>query len=946
MYSCHIEEIDRQEMKHNPVTQNERVDENHTVTCHEKDIDISQSAGLNGKLDTDTPKQPIKAVEPPGCGSTQEGKNDLKKKTSSYVLCPRAGNLHLEKHVQGTLIPSPRRTPSTSHDKMSSNARVQTSIGVSNCNISKPVPAHTSGMRKVNLSSYTPTAVNVSTPRVTNTTVPPASIPRPHVGVHLTTPNLSSTKKTYASSIVAAGRSSAPHVNVLSGSFPRTSNVRNISPMDLLIDLSKPNLNSVTTNLGNQSQSVKLALTPNSSQVSPSLAKVRSGSIPRTSHPHTARTMRTTPVPLAPKTSQYTPITFIEQSPKSVSNYKRLAPKPITGLELPKTTYPLQQTTVKPTAATHLVFHSTEFVSQGGTSKDVQMKTTTISSRCPTQVTNRAMHVAPQCLQETPSTSTPALPTTEVVQLSSNTSQTTLKPRMIQLNTDPAQLAANFLRLRAKATQGGLKTASTQSNSSFHETSSPVPSVCRSLPTTTRIPLQHTSKSVSLTSTSISSNAKVSSMPNITPTKAASQSLSSVATVKGSNDSDGMAVVVGSPEQITKLLSENPNMIQLLGSKSTDYLGKLLTSHSKKESCVRQLSETRSSGLQQNKYESMKEALKQPAAPVIDLTKASSKRNVIDLTKDENRCLESPAARNLALPLPRNLPSTGAAASLLFNSSSLPKTSTSVITNKIDLTKCRNAVRKLDRSCLNSPTVGKGQQQSAQAVSLGKPTHSSKTTSNVHPTAPTPTNVTSNSQYIFHNRRFSHASMDNPGLDNGANRVSPLSSPAKIMAHLENQTKILKPVVSESQQGMEYHQKLQAVKDERTEDNALSSKKSNSLSKKDIVKACGKRTYTKRKYTKRKSLDKNTECKAKKDDVQLSGKRKSDDSCLRAVKKTKIDEHDILLPDFARVKQSDFRSKRLEKVNQELNVMFIIKSEEGLEVKARTCEGTYNWSII
>ncbi|XP_028401347.1 histone-lysine N-methyltransferase 2A-like [Dendronephthya gigantea] len=997
MYTCHIEEIDRQEVKHKPVTQNERDVENHTVTCHENDINI---------LKSDVSKQPTQAVGLPGNGSAREVENliDLKRRTSS-VLCPRVGNLSSEKHVQRTVIPSPTRTPSSSHVNVSSNARVETSVGVSDCNVSKPVPAHTSSPRNVNLSSNTLTVVKIPTSIVTNTAVPRASIPRPYFGVHTTTPNLPSTKKTNTSGVEAAGSSSTPHVNVLSGSFPRSSNVRNISPMDLLIDLSKPNLNSGKTSLSNQTQSVKFAFPPNQSPISSSLAKVRSGSTPRTSHPqstnqlrvHAVKTMRTTPVPLAPKTSQYTPITFIEQSPKSVSNYKRLAPKPITGLELPKTTYaprqttmklpktiyPLQhrtikplktacppqqttmeppatrapqqttvkppatrappQTTMKPTTSSPLVFHSTEFVSQGA-SKDVQMKTRTIiSPPCPTQATSKAIHVSQQPLQETPSTSTPALAvtTTKVVKLNSNTSQTTSKPRMIKLNTDPAQLAANFLRLRAKTTQGGLKTVSTQNNSLLYKTSSLVSSVCMSVPTTTQVLSQHTSKSVS-PFTPVSLNTTVSSMQNITPTKASSQPLSSVATVKGSNDSDGMAVVVGSPEQITKLLSENPNMIQLLGSKSTDYLGKLLTSHSKTESCVRQLCETRSSSVQQNKYESIK-ALKRPAPHVIDLTKAESKHNVIDLTKNENRCQESPGARNQQPPLTRTLPSTGAGTSLPVNSSSLPRTSTSVTTNKIDLTKCRNAVRKLDRSCLNNTIGGKGQSQGAQAVSLGKPTNFGRiSTPNVDPTTLNPTNVTSNQQYKFHNKQFSQASLDTASLEKEANRVSPLSSPAKIMAHLENQSKILKPVVSESRQGVEYNQKLQAEKDEGK--NALNNKETGSINKEDIVKNCGKRAYTKRKYTKRKSVDKNTDCKTKKDDVQVSGKRKNDGSCLKPLKKTKIDEDDILLPDFARVKQSDFRSKRLEKVNQELNVMFIIKSEEGLEVKARTCEEA--WRLV
>lgn len=139
---------------------------------------------------------------------------------------------------------------------------------------------------------------------------------------------------------------------------------------------------------------------------------------------------------------------------------------------------------------------------------------------------------------------------------------------------------------------------------------------------------------------------------------------------------------------------------------------------------------------------------------------------------------------------------------------------------------------------------------------------------------------------------------------------------------------------------MEYFEKCDATKQQEKEDETLNGRKTASITKKDIVKSRGKRTYTKRKYTKRKQLDKNVSCKTKKKDTQISGKRKGDENDLRTAKRTKIEEDDIVLPDFARIKQSDLRSKRFEKVNQELNVTFIITSEEGLEVKARTCEGT------
>ena len=161
-----------------------------------------------------------------------------------------------------------------------------------------------------------------------------------------------------------------------------------------------------------------------------------------------------------------------------------------------------------------------------------------------------------------------------------------------------------------------------------------------------------------------------------------------------------------------------------------------------------------------------------------------------------------------------------------------------------------------------------------------------------------------------------------------------------MMAHIEDQSKNLKPVLSKCQLGVECSQKPDATKQSGKEDKTLNDRETVSIAKKDIVKSCVKRTYTKRKYTKRKELDKNISCKTKKKDAQVSGKRKSDENDLRMVKRTKIHEDDIVLPDFARIKQSDLRSKRLEKINQELNVTFIITSEEGLEVKARTCEGT------
>ena len=999
MYTCHIEEIDQSEMRNKLSTQDDKVAENHTVTCHENEIDIFMSVGFENNLDTS--KQSGKAIISPGSGSSQKIKSNSKENTSSSVLCPRVSNVEAKKQPQRTVIPSP-----------------------TNLNVSKTAPARTSNTAKVAVSKNNPlprTSQNVPNPRMSTLHHIPGTLhanilsnTRAQAAVRVTTPNVSRTAlsrtpitaKCSMSSITPA-RSVSTLQSILSssGAFPRASNVRNISPMDLLIDLTKPKPNSVKTTHANQTQSLKFVISPQQSNVGPVKVTASTGISPkwsRASNPrstiasrvNTVRTVRSTPIPLAPKPTTYTPVTFLEQFPNHASNHKRLlAPKPITVFE-PKTTHPPQQTRTPP-----LVFHSTEFVPQGNTSKVVQVKTRTIPGSVPfsssSQVTNRPTHVAQNRSQGTPPASSirPAVPvTTNVVQLcktptqpkfkqvlsnvvkvNSSPSQTVSKPnqitsKIVQLNTDPAQLAANFLRLRAKATQGGSKTiplVSTQSNSAHHKTSSPLLSVSQHVP----VPTQHSPISGSRTSTPIFTTHKVSHTGSVIPTKNLSQTLTSVAAVKGSSDSDGMAVVVGSPEQITKLLSENPNMIELLGCKSTDFLGKLLTSHSKKESCVRQLIETSTSGGQQNKCESIKEALKRPSAPIIDLTKSPSK-HVIDLTKDKNIYPKSSKARSLPSTLtpsslssvlnPSSMPSTLISSSLSSvltpsslssTPSSLPSTSSassmsltpssSVKANKIDLTKCRNAVRKLDRSCLNSTFGIQRPMQSIEAVSLGKPVQSGikSPTLDVHPTAHTPAGATSNPQYIFHNRRFLHANLDTPSLEKKANRVSPLSSPTKIMAHIEDQSKNMKPVVLESQQGVDYYQKLQASKQQGKEDKTLNNGKTGSISKKDIVKSRGKRTYTKRTYTKRKGLDKDTNDKTKKSNGQVSTKRKSDGNCLRTVKRTKIDEDDIVLPDFARVKQSDLRSKRLEKVNQELNVMFIITSEEGLEVKARTCEG-------
>lgn len=1017
IYTCHVEEIDKPQVKHKLPTQNNKPAENHTVTCHENEIDIFKSAGLGGNLDRS--EQPDKPVISPGNGNAQNSTN-LKENSSGGVSCPLATNVGAKKQVQRMVILPSQRTPGTPQDNLSSTKKPLSVKNLQNPNFSRTSTSNTAMITVSKNNKFSRTSQSVPNATVSCSTpqhnpgashVTISSNAHPQAGLRATTPNILRTSiprtpitaKSNVTKSTPARNASSLHPTLLgSGAFSRTSNVRNISPMDLLIDLTKPKPNSVRrTTLGNQIQSFKFVMTSQQSIVSPGQMKASAGvslKSPRVSYSsatmssrvNTVRNIRSTPIPLAPKPVPYIPI---EHSPGA--NYKRLAPKPVTVVE-PKTSHPPQTSTIK-TTTPPLIFHSTEFVSQGGSSNGVKVKTRPFPSiPASSQITNRPTNIAqsfPQGIPPTPSTH-PVVPVTtkvvqrskaptqlkfneipsKVVKLNTSPNLAVSKPnqaasKIVQLSTDPAQLAANFLRLRAKTAQGGSTTTSLLSHHST--TSSPVLSVSKHLPVS----------SLTSTTSQTSTIPKVShkSLSGVTPTKTTSQSINSIAAVKGCNDSDGMAVVVGSPEQITKLLSENPHMIQLLGSKSTDYLGQLLTSHSKNESCVRRLDQTG----QQSKFESIKEALKKPT-PMIDLTKSPSK-HVTDLTKVANKSSVTSGARNLqstpsssasttkpssvssavtqsSLPstltqsgqpstlVPSSLPSTLSQSNLPSNltQSTLVSTPTSSIKmSKIDLAKGRNAVRKLDRSCLNTAVGVKRPIQGTETVSLGKSPQSGikSPTLNVHPTAHTPTNAKSNPQYIFQNRRFLHASLDTPSLEKKANRVSPLSSPTKIVAHIEDQSKNLKPVLSESQKDVEYFQNSDATKQQEKEGKTLNNRKTASIAKKDIVKSRGKRTYTKRKYTKRKELDKNISCKTKKKDTQISGKRKADENDLRMVKRTKIDEDDIVLPDFARIKQSDLRSKRLEKVNQELNVTFIITSEEGLEVRARTCEGTCEFLI-
>ena len=1011
-YTCHIEELDQREERTQPPIQHNKLTENHTVTCHENEMDVFNPTGF-----VDHPsrsKQSDKTVLSPDNGTAQKS-TVLKENTSG------TSNVESKKQAQRAVILPSHRIPDSLQENLSNSKKPLSVMNLQNPTANTPlITASKNTIFSRTSQNVTNTTASFCTPRHDPST-PPVSISsniHPQAGLRAMTPNLSKTslprtpitaKCNVTNSALARNLSTLHATLPTSGTLPRTSNVRNISPMDLLIDLTKPKSNSVKKTLGSNIQSLKFVMTSKQRIVGPGLSNSGvSMKCPRSSYSsaamssraNTARNVRTTPIPLAPKPTPYIPI---ERNPSA--NYKRLALKTVTVLDPvtarlpqsikqpqttqppqstqpPHTTQPPQTSTVKATT-TPLIFHSTEFVPQGGNSSSIKVKTRPFPSTLfsgSIQTTNRPTNIAQSGLQGIPQTSStrPFVPvTTNVVQLSKTTTRPNFNEvpskivklntspnlvvsksnhttsKIVQLNTDPAQLAANFLRLRAKATQGGSKTKSLlsmQNNPRHNATSSPVLSVSKHLPVSA-IPQTSTTTKVPHSS--------------VTSTKPASQSFNSVAAVKACNDSDGMAVVVGSPEQITKLLSENPNMIQLLGSKSTDYLGQLLTSHSKNESCVRQLYQAE----QQNKHQIIKEALGRPTPPMIDLTKSPSK-HVTDLTKVVNESPITSSATNLqstpssfvstskssSVPstlsrstLPSTLTQSGQLAPIVpcSLSSSLSSTQSNMVStpassikiNKIDLTKGRNAVRKIDRSCLNTTVGPKRPVQDTETISLGKPPQSGIKSPTL--IAHTATNAKSNPQYIFHNRRFLHASLDTPNLEKKAKSVSPLSSPTKIMAHIEDQSKNLKPVLSKCQLGVEeYSQKPDATKQSGKEDKTLNDRETASIAKKDIVKSCVKRTYTKRKYTKRKELDKNISCKTKKKDAQASGKRKSDENDLRMVKRTKIHEDDIVLPDFARIKQSDLRSKRLEKINQELNVTFIITSEEGLEVKARTCEGT------
>lgn len=455
-------------------------------------------------------------------------------------------------------------------------------------------------------------------------------------------------------------------------------------------------------------------------------------------------------------------------------------------------------------------------------------------------------------------------------------------------------------------------------------------------PTPTPRPTQQT-KSVYLASSNVCSQ----SLP--------SQQLSSVSTVVQMNcqqnskspvDAGNLAVVVGSPEQITKLLTENPKMVQLLGDKSSAYLGQLLSSRSplkQPDSQVVKESKDAKTLAMQNKcvnpnfcnMNSGKPRLLPAVKPTVSKIEGTSDSKgapaiVVDLTKDGSD--ESAKAMKLTDNMQRS-------------SLTLPSK-----TNNAEVAKVRTIVRKLDRGCLNNtfapPKLGKDhvpsgkmidfidlsdsfarkQQLALQATtpspSIASPCIRAQLTAKVSP------------QYIFNNRRFMHASLDIPVLEKKANKVSPLCSPAKIIQNVESQSQRLKPLMESSLKG---NYNVSKMSEERAEEDK------DPISKKEISKPCSKTNDSSVKVSKRKTLDKLKIKKttAKKDRV----KRKIDSEEIKPTKKRKIGEDDVALPDFKCTRQPDSKNKRLEKVNEESSVIFTITNEEGFKIEARTCEG-------
>ena len=427
-------------------------------------------------------------------------------------------------------------------------------------------------------------------------------------------------------------------------------------------------------------------------------------------------------------------------------------------------------------------------------------------------------------------------------------------------------------------------------------------------------------------------------------------------------DAGNLAVVVGSPEQITKLLSENPKMVQLLGDKSSAYLGQLLSSKSSTKRPDGQVVNVNPnfrntcSGTSRllpvikptmSKVEGTSVSKVAPA-PVVDLTEDDSDKSAKAMKPTDNMQRSS-----LTLPFK---------------------------TNNAEVAKVRKIVRKIDRGCLNEtlspPKLSKdhvpcgkridfidlsdsfaprqqfaSKQQFAPKQQLA-PKQQFAPKQQLAPQA-TPTSplvaspciraqlaAKASPQYIFHNRRFVHANLDISVLEKKANKVSPLSSPAKIIENIESQSQSLKPLMESSLRGnADVSVRLEKTMDTNHAPNISeeqAEERKDPIPKKEISKPCSKTNDSSVKVSKRKTLDKlkSKKTTAKKDRV----KRKSDSEEIKPTKKRKI-EDDVALPDFKCTRQPDSKNKRLEKVNEESSVIFTITNEEGFKIEARTCEG-------
>ena len=426
-------------------------------------------------------------------------------------------------------------------------------------------------------------------------------------------------------------------------------------------------------------------------------------------------------------------------------------------------------------------------------------------------------------------------------------------------------------------------------------------------------------------------------------------------------DSGNLAVVVGSPEQITKLLSENPSMIQLLGSKSTAYLGELLSSSTStklQDSQVKEPEKSIKSLASQNKCmnafpnirninSGMPRSLlgTKRNQPKIEQTSSRAEPAVIDLTKEDNQNSESTSLRES------------------IHRSNFPLTT---VNNATNIPNSRKIVRKLDRRCLNEHrenTTGSNEHvKSGKKVDVinlddtivSKP-QSFLGASPALPLSPkglhAQVNSKMNHQYIFSNRRFMHASLDKPCLEKKANKVSPLSSPAKMIANVESQSINLKPLMASSLDENSANSKKSGEpkrKDGVTSEIPRTSdeqtmEQSDPVLKKENFKACNEKVSSSVKESRRKHLDKinanDKKCRGETTKKKNHLKRKSDCDSERPLKKAKIDGDRIVLPDFERTRQPDNKNKRLENVDMESSILFTITSDEGFEVKARTCEG-------